>query len=175
MLLGNRCYYGLRDLLQLKRLNKGTKYKIYKTLIRPVVLYGSLSWTLTKADEEKLRTFERTILRIFGPRCENGVRRIKYNDELYGFYRDLDIVRVIKVARLRWLGNLVRMEENSLCKKINFSEPEGCRKEGRPKLRWLDSVLKDIKLLKVETCLKKAHDRNIWGRIIKEAMVHKGL
>jgi hypothetical protein len=27
-------------------------------LIRPVVLYRSESWTLTKADEEKLRTFE---------------------------------------------------------------------------------------------------------------------
>jgi hypothetical protein len=98
---------------------------------------------LTKADEEKLRTFERTVLMIYDPRCENGVRRIKYNDELYGLYRDLDIVRVIKVARLRWLGHLVRMEENSLCKKIlvNFSEPEGSRKKGRPKLRWLDSVL----------------------------------
>jgi hypothetical protein len=34
--------------------------------------------------------------------------------------------------------------------KDNFSQPEGCRKEGRPKLRWLDSVLKDVKLLKVK-------------------------
>jgi hypothetical protein len=43
-----------------------------------------------------------------------------------------------------------------------------------PKLRWLDSVLKDVKLLKVETWWKKARDRNISGRIIKEAKVHKG-
>jgi hypothetical protein len=90
-------------------------------------------------------------------------------------YEDLDIVRVIKVARLRWLGHLVRMEENSPCKKITFSQPEGSQKKGRPKLRWLDSVLKDVKLLKVETWRKKACDRNIWGRTIKEAKVHKGL
>jgi hypothetical protein len=32
-----------------------------------------------------------------------------------------------------------------------------------------------MKLLKVEAWWKKAHDRNIWGRIIKEAKVHKGL
>jgi hypothetical protein len=107
--------------------------------------------------------------------CENGVWRIKYNDELYGLYKDLDIVRVIKVARIRWLGHLVRMEENSPCKKITFLQPEGSRKKGRPKLRWLDSVLKDIKLLEVETWWKKARDRNIWRRIIKEAKVHKGL
>jgi hypothetical protein len=58
ILLGNRCYYGLRNLLQSRLLNKGTKCKIYKTLIRPDVLYGRDSWTLAKADEEKLRISE---------------------------------------------------------------------------------------------------------------------
>jgi hypothetical protein len=38
------------------------------------------------------------------------------------------------------------MERNSPCKKIT-SQPEGSRKKGRPKLRWLDSVLKDVKIL----------------------------
>jgi hypothetical protein len=67
------------------------------------------------------------------------------------------------------------MDENSPCKKITFSQPEGSWKKGGPKLRWLDSVLKDVKLLKIDTWCKKARDRNIWGRIIKEAKVHKGL
>jgi hypothetical protein len=55
------------------------------------------------------------------------------------------------------------MEENSPCKKITFSQPEGSRKKERPELRWLDSVLKDVKLLKVETWWEKTLDRNIWG------------
>jgi hypothetical protein len=76
ILLGNRCCYGLRNLLQ-SRLNKGTKCN---TLVRPVILYGSESWTLTIAYEEKLRIFERRILRIYGPTCQNGVWKIKYND-----------------------------------------------------------------------------------------------
>jgi hypothetical protein len=59
--------------------------------------------------------------------------------------------------------------------KGTLSQPEGSREKGRPKLRWLDSVLKDVKLLKVETWRKKALDRNIWQRVIKEAKVHKGL
>jgi hypothetical protein len=64
--------------------------------------------------QHKLRTFERRIMRrIYGPTCENGVWRIKYNVELYGLYKDLDIVRVIKVSMIRWLGHLVRMKENS--------------------------------------------------------------
>jgi hypothetical protein len=56
-----------------------------------------------------LRIFERRILRrVYGPTCENVVWRIKYLDELYSLYKDLDIVRVMKVARIRWLGHLVR-------------------------------------------------------------------
>jgi hypothetical protein len=61
------------------------------------------------------------------------------------------------------------------CKKISFLQHEGSQKKGRPKLRWLDSVLKDVKLLKVEAWWKKALNRNIWGRMMKEAKVRKGL
>jgi hypothetical protein len=72
--------------------------------------------------------------------------------KLYGLYKYLDVAGVIKVSRIRRLGHLVRMEENSACEKVTFSQPEGSRKKGipRPELRWLDSVLKDVKLLKVE-------------------------
>jgi hypothetical protein len=62
------------------------------------------------------------------------------------------------------------MEDNAPCKKITFSQPEGSRKKGRPKLRWLDSVLKDLKILKVT-----AGDRDLWSKIIKETKAHKGL
>jgi hypothetical protein len=68
------------------------------------------------------------------------------------------------------------MDEYSPCRKITFSQPEGSReKKERHKLRRLDSVLKYVKLLKVERWWRKALDRNIWGRIIKEAKVLKGM
>jgi hypothetical protein len=94
--------------------------------------------------------------------------------ELYGLYKDLYIVRVIKVATLKWLGHLLRMGENSPCKKVTFSHPESSRKKV-PKLRWLHCVLKDVQFLKIETWWKKARDKSIWGRIIMEAKVHKEL
>jgi hypothetical protein len=51
---------------------------------------------------------------------------------------------------------------------------EGSRKKGRPKLRWLDSVLKYVRTLEVEARWKKALDRNVWGGgVIKEDKVHK--
>jgi hypothetical protein len=85
------------------------------------------------------------------------------------------MVKIIKIARLKWLGHIVRMEDNAPCKKITFSQPEGSRKKGRPKLRWLDSVLKDLKILKVTACWRTAQDRDLWSKIIKEAKAHKGL
>jgi hypothetical protein len=36
------------------------------------------------------------------------------------------------------------MDGNSTCKKITFSQSEGSREKGRPKLKWLDSVLKHL-------------------------------
>jgi hypothetical protein len=67
------------------------------------------------------------------------------------------------------------MEESSLCKKLTFSQLEGRRKKGRPKLRWLDDVLQDLKTLKVAAWWKKAQDRDSWKAVIKEAKAHKGL
>jgi hypothetical protein len=67
------------------------------------------------------------------------------------------------------------MEDNAPCKKINFSQPESSRKKGRPKLRWPDSVLKDLKILTVTAWWRAAQDRDMWSKIIKEAKAHKGL
>jgi hypothetical protein len=58
---------------------------------------------------------------------------------------------------------------------ITFTQLEGSRQKGRPKLRWLDAVLQDLKVLKVTAWWKKAQDRDSWKAVIKEAKAHKGL
>jgi hypothetical protein len=41
---------------------------------------------------------------------------------------------MIKMTKLKWLGHIARTEDNAApCKKITLSQPEGTRKEGRPK------------------------------------------
>jgi hypothetical protein len=46
-------------------------YKIYKTVILSVVLYGCEIWSLTFREEHRLRVFENRVLRrIFGPKRE---------------------------------------------------------------------------------------------------------
>ena len=56
---------------------------------------------------------------LFGPkRDENGEGRRLHNEELHSLYRSPNIVRAIKSRRLRWAGNLARMEEGRNAFKI---------------------------------------------------------
>jgi hypothetical protein len=61
-----------------RELNRSSKLKIYRSLIRPVVTYGCEACTLANRDEQHLIIFERRILRkIFGPiQNEDGSWRI---------------------------------------------------------------------------------------------------
>jgi hypothetical protein len=78
----NRCFFGLRKHLQSSHLSRQTKFTIQKTLIRPVLLFGSETWVLTKRDEKQLLAFGRKVLRtICGPKIGNGVYRRRYNHE----------------------------------------------------------------------------------------------
>ena len=59
----NKAYYANLQMLKSKTISRRSKLQIYKTLIRPVVTYGAETWTLTAAEENVLRRFERKVLR----------------------------------------------------------------------------------------------------------------
>jgi hypothetical protein len=81
--------------------------------------------------EKKLMTWERKILRnIYGPTEENGQWRIKTNAELIIKYKAQDIVNVIKIHTLGWLGHIVRMNETRYVKKIFEGKLEGQKGRG---------------------------------------------
>jgi len=70
----------------------------------------------------------------------NALRRTRYSNELYTLYDELDIVKMTKIGRLRWLGQVFRMQELDPCRKLTVLKPEGTRRVGKPKLRWTESV-----------------------------------
>jgi hypothetical protein len=89
-----------------------TKIRIYETLVRPVLTYGSETWILTKNDTRVMDGFERKILRrIIGPVNENGRWR-RYNKELYYIYKEQMVTDIVRSARLRRAGHVVRMNKN---------------------------------------------------------------
>ncbi|KAJ4446711.1 hypothetical protein ANN_13408 [Periplaneta americana] len=57
---------------------------------------------------------------------------------------DTNIVIDIKIRRLKWLGHIIRMDNNRIPKILLDVKPNGKRRVGRPKLRWLDDVQDDL-------------------------------
>jgi hypothetical protein len=105
----------------------------------------------SKTDERLLSLFERRILRcIFGAVQENGVWRERYNRELYELFNEPDTVKYIQINRLGWAGHVICMDNNRTVEKVFNTKQVGIRKTGRPKLRWEDDVIQDIKTLGVK-------------------------
>jgi hypothetical protein len=74
---------------------------MYKVLVRPVLIYASETWTLSKTDERLLSVFERGILRrIFEAVQENGVWRKRHNCELYELFNEPDSDRGSVISQL---------------------------------------------------------------------------
>jgi hypothetical protein len=59
-------------------------------------------------------------------------------------YKAPDIVNVIKVQRLEWLGHVVKLNETRSVK-IFEGKLEGRRTRGRPSLRWINDVEDDLR------------------------------
>jgi hypothetical protein len=59
------------------------------------------------------------------------------------------LVTTVRITRLRWARNIARMQGNLPCKKITLDKPEGRRRVGRPNLRWMDGVMRDVERLGV--------------------------
>jgi hypothetical protein len=98
----NRCFCGLRKHLRSSHLTRQTKLTIYKTLIRPALLYGNETLVLTNRKENRLLVFERKALRtIYGPKIVEGVHRSRYNFEVDREFNSSNVIGVVKSKRYR--------------------------------------------------------------------------
>jgi len=133
---GNASFHLLQNILSFSLLSKHLKFKIYRTIILPVILYGCETWLLTLREECRLRVFESRVLRrIF------GLER----DEVTGVWRkllkeELNIICLLKQRRMRWVGHVVCMGGGGKHTEFWWGKPEGKRLLGRPRHRWEDKM-----------------------------------
>ncbi|KAI4459669.1 reverse transcriptase (rna-dependent dna polymerase) [Holotrichia oblita] len=181
---GNRAYWSYQRFLKDKSISKTTKLQIYKTTIRPVVTYSSETMCLSQRDEDKLRVFERKVLRkILGPkRNEEGQYRILWNYEIVKILEGEDIIKYVKAQRLRWFGHIERRDEAALIRKIKDWKRIEDRPKGRPKARWEEQKGveqncghdKKDQLLKKELVIKRSNSLQINGlRSLVEAALFR--
>jgi len=112
---------------------------------------------------------------VYGPIQEGDTWRIRNNEELNRSINGEDIVKFIKAQRIRWLGHVKRMEVGAMPRKVMEGRLFIRRRKGRPRLRWMDDDVADLKVMKIKQWMEKMKDRERWRQVVEEAKAYPGL
>nr|KAG5694275.1 hypothetical protein BaRGS_031993 [Batillaria attramentaria] len=155
-------FYNLTKIWRTRNIGRNTKIKLFKTLVRPVLLYGCEAWKITKTEEEKMDSFQymclRKILRIWWPQRISN----KTISETSGVAK---ISEEIRRRRWNWIGHVLRKERNNDCMVAMGWQPEGKRKIGRPKTTWRRTAEQERKSAgwtSWANARRTAEDRTAW-------------
>ena len=133
------CIFKSRDI------TSPTKVHVVKAMVFPVVMYGCESWTVKKAERQRIDAFElwcwRRLLRVpWTARRSNQsiLKEISPGISLEGMMLKL---------KLQYFGHLM-LRVDSLEKTVMLGGIGGRRRRGRQRMRWLDGIseLMDVSL-----------------------------
>jgi hypothetical protein len=99
---GNAYYHSVQNLLSSRLLSKNVKFRIYETIILPVVINGCENM-VSDIEEHNLMVSKNRVLRIFGPKRDGmtgGWIKLR-NEELRNLHSSPSIIRIIKSRRMR--------------------------------------------------------------------------
>jgi hypothetical protein len=105
----------------------------------------------------------------------DNVWRIRNNMETENLIEGADIVRFIKAQRIKWLGHIQIKNQARPTGKLLDWKPMGTRPVGKPRQRWQEDVMADLKKLKVKNWKEAAKGRRTWRELAEKAKTHKAL
>ena len=127
----------LDSILKSRDISLPTKVCLVKAMVFPVVMYGCESWTIKKAECQRIDAFDlwcwRRLLRVpWTARRSNQsiLKEISPEYSLEGLMLKL---------KLQYFGNLMQRAD-SFEKTLKMGKIEGRRRRGQQKMRWLDGI-----------------------------------
>ena len=142
--------------------NMKTKVYIVKAMVFPVVMYGCESWTIRKAECQRIDASElwcwRRLLRVpWTVRGSNQSILKEINPEY-------SLERLMLKLKIQYFGHLMQRTD-SLEKTLMLGKLEGRRRRGRQRTRWLDGITDsmDMSLSQFQKIVK---DREAWNAAI---------
>ena len=137
LLLGRKVMTNLDSIFKSRDITLPTKVHLVKAMVFPVVLYGCESWTVKKAECQRIDAFElwcwRELLRVpWTARRSNQsiLKEISTGCSLEGMMLRL---------KLQYFGHLMRRVD-SLEKTLMLGRIGGRRRRGCQRMRWLDGI-----------------------------------
>jgi predicted small integral membrane protein len=73
-----------------------------------------------------------------------GEWRKLHNEELHDLYPSPSIIRIIKLKRIKWTGQVARIGEKINVYRLLMGNPEGKRPLERPRRKWVDNIKMDL-------------------------------
>src|SRR6218665_267143 len=167
---GQSAETGMKQIWKSHGIKLTIKVRLMKALVWPVATYGCKSWTIKKRDERRIEAFEikciRRILRVSWTQKKTN----EWVLETAGMERGL--LNMIKRRKLSYFGHvglgLMRKEGDCLEKESMQGTTPGARKQGKPRMRWMDNM-EEWTRMPFEDLLKKTRDRRKWSSLVHEA------
>ena len=155
----------MKNLLTSKELTLNLRKRLLNCYIYPIFLYGAETWTLTKAEEDKINAFEMWCLRRMG---RISWKAKKSNDfVLKKLKTKRQLLATVKQRQLQYFGHIKRHQ--SIKKDILEGKVEGKRARGRQRTMWTDNIKTSSKLTLAQ-CTKECQDREGWRVVARRPL-----
>ena len=127
LLLGRKVMTNLDSIFKSRDVTLSTKFHLVKAMVFPLVMYGCVSWTLKKAEHQRIDSFELWCwIRLLGVLC---TARRSNQSILKEISPEYSLEGLMLKLRLQYFGHLMRRAD-SLEKTLMLGKIEGRRRRG---------------------------------------------